>query len=150
MHDVMRLLRWVWDSADWTMDEAHLWLPLVLAGVFFFLTRCRHYKWPGPRQMFLMFGAVLAVYEAREVLVHGALHEPAGTQSFASVFAAIALGWVGLDAVFTVRDELAPPPEEGDEDDDEEQDESEDEEETPAEVACEAFERDDNDVPIAR
>ena len=119
--------RWSWIVAG----KAHLWAPPLMFLMFAVLWK--RYGWlpPGPKHMFLMFGAVLTFYEAKDIVVHGAWHEEAGNASWAMVFAAIALVWVGYDAMKTVYSDLSPSMDDEDETDEDETDEDEtDEDET--------------------
>jgi len=89
--------------------KAHIWVPAVFALTFLVLrTPWFGWKTPGPRQMFIMFGAVLAFQEAKHIAADAWGRKTDDITTWGLVFSAIALGWVTLDAGKTVYEELRP------------------------------------------
>ena len=98
------------------MGKAHLWAPVLIAALFVYLHRYAQWEFPGPKHMFLMFGTVLTFYEAKDILFQ-VLRAHSDNASWAMVFAALALIWVGLDAMKSVLADLRPEEEDSEDTD---------------------------------
>ena len=76
----------------------------------FLVLRTKWFGWKaaGPKQMFLLFGAVLALQEAKHIGLEAwgrATDDPA---TWGLVFSVVALAWVAIDVGKTVYEDLKP------------------------------------------